>query len=99
MKEVNVNHARILLARFLCLIIGLVKYSIMKSDVYDLIKYTILPKYMIMTESIRSFQMIHLLKIYDHLFKSKQFSEISIKKNRKYTFNKTILSRKLYDHS
>ena len=59
-----------------------VKYLTIKSNVYNLIKYTILLKYiyiyMIMTESIRSFQMIHLLKIYDHLFKSIQFSEISI---------------------
>ena len=59
-------------------IIGVVKYSTMKSNVYDLIKYTTLLKYMIMTESIRSFQMIHLFKIYDHLLKSIGFSEITI---------------------
>ena len=47
-----------------------VKYLTIKSNVYNLIKYTILLKYMIMTESIRSFQMIHLLEIYDHLLKN-----------------------------
>ena len=53
-----------MLARFLCLIIGVVKYSTMKSYVYDLIKYRILPKYMIMTEGKRSFQIRAFIKKY-----------------------------------
>ena len=38
-----------------------VKYTIMESKVYDHVKYTILRKYTILTESIRSWR-----KVYDH---------------------------------
>ena len=78
----------------------MVKYiTIIKSKVYDLVKYTILPMYTIMDVSIRSW-----LKVYDHMTKYYHTMVVYFQQNdrivwkfvnrllhRSYTFNLKIV--------